>query len=112
LRQLAEQNLAKAHYAAGQLRGIPGFETPFTGPSFNEFVIKVPGNAEHLLEKLRHEKIIGGLHLGEFYPEFTNHLLLCFTELVSRTAIDRLVEVCRQFSAQVPVDQDFSPQKR
>jgi glycine dehydrogenase subunit 1 len=99
LRQLAEQNLAKAHYAAGQLRGISGFETPFTAPCFNEFVIKVPGNAEHLLEKLRHEKIIGGLNLGEFYPELTNHLLLCFTELVSRTAIDRLVEVCRQFSA-------------
>ena len=28
LRQLAEQNLAKAHYAAAQLRGIPGFVTP------------------------------------------------------------------------------------
>ena len=51
-----------------------------------------------LLEELRREKIIGGLHLGEFYPELANHLLLCFTELVSRTAIDRLVEICRQFS--------------
>ena len=99
LRQLAEQNLAKAHYAAGQLRGIPGVTTPFSGPSFNEFVVKVPGDAERLLEELRSEKIIGGLHLGEFYPELANHLLLCCTELVSRAAIDRLVEICRQFSA-------------
>ena len=99
LRQLAEQNLAKAHYAAGQLRGIPGVTTPFSGPSFNEFVVKVPGDAERLLEELRREKIIGGLHLGEFYPELANHLLLCCTELVSRAAIDRLVEICRQFSA-------------
>ena len=98
LRQLAEQNLAKAHYAASQLRGIPGFVTPFSGPHFNELVVRVPGDAEILLEELRQEKIIGGLHLGEFYPELANHLLLCFTELVSRTAIDRLVEVCRQFS--------------
>jgi glycine dehydrogenase subunit 1 len=98
LRQLAEQNLAKAHYAAGQLRGIPGFVTPFSAPSFNEFVVKVPGDAGYLLEELRHEKIIGGLNLGEFYPELADHLLLCFTELVSRTAIDRMLDVCRQFS--------------
>jgi glycine dehydrogenase subunit 1 len=98
LRLLAEQNLAKAHYAAGLLRQIPGFATPFTSPCFNEFVIKVPGDAEGLLEDLRRENIIGGLHLREFYPELANHLLLCFTELVSRAAIDRCVEVCRQFA--------------
>jgi len=97
LRQLAEQNLAKAHYAAGELRKIPGVVTPFAGPSFNEFVVKVPGDAGQLLEDLRREKIIGGLHLGEFYPELANHLLLCLTELVSRPAIDRVVDVCRQF---------------
>ncbi len=99
LRLLAEQNLAKAHYAAERLREIPGVAIPFTSPCFNEFVVKVPGDAEYLLEDLRGEKIIGGLHLGAFYPELANHLLLCFTELVSRAAIDRLVEVCRLFSA-------------
>ena len=93
LRMLAEQNLAKAHYAAGRLRELPGVATPFTGRSFNEFVIKVPGDVETLLEALRGEKIIGGLHLGEFYPELENHLLVCFTELVSRAAIDRMAEV-------------------
>ena len=111
LRRLAEQNLAKAHYAAGRLREIPGVAIPFTSPCFNEFVVKAPGDAEGLLEKLRSEKIIGGLHLGEFYSELANHLLLCFTELVSRAAIDRLVEVCHRFSAQI-VDRDFSPQRR
>jgi glycine dehydrogenase subunit 1 len=99
LRLLAEQNLAKAHYAAGRLQEIPGVVTPFAGPSFNEFVVKVPGDAECLLEDLRREKIVGGLHLAEFYPELANHLLLCFTELVSRAAIDRLVKVCGQFTA-------------
>jgi glycine dehydrogenase subunit 1 len=95
LRQLAGQNLAKAHYAAAQLGAIPGVVTPFTGPRFNELVVKVPGDAECLLEDLRREKIIGGLHLGKLYPELANHLLLCCTELVSRAAIDRLVETCR-----------------
>jgi glycine dehydrogenase subunit 1 len=96
LRLLAEQNLAKAHYAAEQLRTIPGVVTPFTSPCFNEFVVKVPGDAASLLEDLRREKIIGGLHLGDFYPELANHLLLCFTEILSRAAIDRFVEVCRK----------------
>ena len=57
---------------------------------------RFPATRRALLEDLRREKIIGGLHLGEFYPELANHLLLCFTELVSRAAIDRLVEVCRK----------------
>jgi len=98
LRQLAEQNLAKAHYAAAKLREIPGFTTPFAGPCFNEFMVKVPGDEGSLLEDLQREKIVGGLPLGKFYPELAGHLLLCFTELVSRAAIDRLVEVCRRFS--------------
>jgi glycine dehydrogenase subunit 1 len=101
LRQLAEQNLSKAHYAARQLRAIPGFSTPFAGPHFNEFVVKVPGDAERLLEDLREEKIIGGLHMGEFYPELSNHLLLCTTELVSRASIDRLVKVVSSQSSVV-----------
>jgi glycine dehydrogenase subunit 1 len=98
LRLLAEHNLAKAHYAAQRLREIPGFATPFGGPCFNEFVVKVPGEAQWLLDNLLEERIIGGLHLGAFYPGLANHLLLCFTELVRRTDIDRMVEVCRQFS--------------
>jgi glycine dehydrogenase subunit 1 len=98
LRRLAEENLAKAHYAAEQLRRIPGVEVPFGGARFNEFVIRIPGNAEHLLEEMRWEKIIGGLHLEKFYPELKDHLLLCFTEMVSKAAIDRVVEACRQFA--------------
>jgi glycine dehydrogenase subunit 1 len=96
LRQLAEQNLAKAHYAAERLGQVPGYSIPFVSPFFNEFVVSVPGSAESLLEDLREEQIIGGLHLGEFYPELENHLLLCFTELAGRAAIDRLVEGCRK----------------
>ena len=99
LRMLAEHNLAKAHYAARQLRSIPGVLTPFTGPHFNEFVVKAPGDAEDLLEALREEKIIGGLNLERFYPELKNHLLVCVTETVSKSAIDRMTEVYRQFAS-------------
>jgi glycine dehydrogenase subunit 1 len=96
LKMLAEQNLAKAHYAAQQLGTIPGTSVPFSGPYFNEFVVKVPGSAPDLLNELRKEKIIGGLSLERFYPELRNHLLVCFTETISKLAIDRLVKVHRK----------------
>lgn len=98
LKLLAEQNLAKAHYAAQQLRGVPGVEVPFSGACFNEFIVRVPGDTSHLLEEMRREKIIGGLHLENLYPELKNHLLMSFTETVSKAAIDRVVEACRQFA--------------
>ena len=93
LKMLAEQNLAKARYAARQLATIPGVATPFTGPYFNEFVVRTPGDADELLAELQKRKIIGGLNLERFYPELRNHLLVCVTETVSREAIDRTVEV-------------------
>ncbi len=92
LRMLAEQNLAKAHYAARQLAAIPGIAVPFSAPHFNEFVIRTSGDADEVLADLQKQKIIGGLNLERFYPELRNHLLVCVTETASREAIDRAVE--------------------
>jgi glycine dehydrogenase subunit 1 len=93
LKALAEQNLSKASYAAGELRAITGASIPFTAPSFNEFVVKTPGPAEDLLAALRKEKIIGGFNLEGYYPELKNHLLVCVTEMVGKSAIDRMAAV-------------------
>jgi len=102
LRKLAEQNLAKAHYAARQFAAIPGVVAPFGGPYFNEFVVKTPCDANGLLADLQKQKIIGGLNLERFYPELRNHLLICVTEMVSREAIERTVEVIRRAAAADP----------
>ena len=98
LQALAEQNLAKAHYAAQELGRISGVAVPLSGPFFNEFVVKTPVPAEDLLAELRKEKIIGGLNLEKYYPELKNHLLICVTETVSRAAIDRMVAVYRRMA--------------
>ena len=99
LRRLAEHNLAKAHYAAQQLRSVPGAATPFSGPHFNEFVVKTPRNSQQVLAELREEKILGGLPLERFYPELKNHLLVCVTEMASRAALDRMVNTYRRLAA-------------
>jgi glycine dehydrogenase subunit 1 len=88
LRELAEQNLAKAHYLAGKL------PLEFEGPFFNEFVTRTNGKSpEQINRELAGQKIIGGLPLGRFYPELKNCLLLCATEMSKRQDMDALTNV-------------------
>jgi glycine dehydrogenase subunit 1 len=86
LRELAEQNLAKAHYLAGKLK------PRFCGRFFNEFVAKV-GNPEAVNKALLKKKIIGGLPLGRFYPELADSMLLCSTEMSRKADMDAIAEV-------------------
>jgi glycine dehydrogenase subunit 1 len=97
LKALAEQNLAKAHYAARELSQSSAL--PFAGPFFNEFVVKAPAPVDEVLAALREEKIIGGLDVEAFYPELKGHMLVCATETISREAIDRMAAVFRRFSS-------------
>lgn len=98
LRRLAEHNLAKAHYAAKRISAAPGVSLPFSAPTFNEFVVQVPGKASEVLAALQEEKIIGGLELERFYPELKNHLLVCVTETVSQAAIEKMAAVYGGFT--------------
>ena len=91
LRELAEQNLAKAHYLAGKL------PQRFSGPFFNEFVASTNGRAlGEINDALLKKKIIGGLPLDRFYPELKNSMLLCATEMSRRENMDAIAEAFHQ----------------
>ena len=94
LRELATQNLAKAHYLAGKI-------TPrFSGRFFNEFVTKVEGQTPDQLNKsLLKKKIIGGLPLARFYPELADSVLLCATEMSKRADMDAVAQAFLPVSA-------------
>jgi glycine dehydrogenase subunit 1 len=96
LREMAEQNLAKARYAAGELARLPGVRRAFSGAAFNEFVMEFPCSVKLLNGELLREKIIGPLALGQFYPEQTKRALYCVTEVHSREEIDRMVTATRK----------------
>jgi glycine dehydrogenase subunit 1 len=98
LRRLAELNLRRATYARQQLAAIPGCNMPFTGPTFNEFVLETPKPAGDLIRQLSAHRLIPGIDLGRFYPERSRQLLLCVTEMNPREDIDRL---CASLSAAV-----------
>ena len=87
LRELAEQNLAKAHYLAGHLK------PRFSGKFFNEFAARLEGKSPDAVNRvlLRH-KIIGGLPLSRFYPELADSVLLCATETSRREDMDKVAE--------------------
>lgn len=83
LRELAQQNVSKAHYLASKL------PRRFEGPFFNEFVAKTNGRtAVEINQALLGHKIIGGLPLERFYPELSGCVLLCATEMNKREQMD------------------------
>jgi len=88
MKELAEQNLAKAHYAQAALGA--GAKVLFEGaPRFHEFVLELPKGAEATNTELLSGKIIGGLPLQKWYPELgPNASLWCATELTTRKQID------------------------
>ena len=91
LREMAEQNLAKAAYARKQLSGIKGFSLVFDGPAFNEFVVRSEAPVAEVLSRLEVAGILGGIPLGEDYPEMADCFLVCVTEQNQREEIDALV---------------------
>ena len=88
LRELAEQNLAKAAYARKTLGAKA--KVLFDGaPRFNEFVVQTAEDAYAISHRLAATKnIVGGFPLRKFYPELGNAAVWCATELTSREAID------------------------
>ena len=88
LRELAEQNLAKAHYLAGRIKENGGVPL-FSGPYFNEFVVSCKGSTPSAVnERALASKIVGGLDLGRFYPELKDAMLVCATEMSRREEMD------------------------
>jgi glycine dehydrogenase subunit 1 len=96
LREMAEQNLAKAQFALKELLTIPGVKRTFTAPFFNEFVVELPRSVKMVNAELLKEKIVGPFVLGSAYPELTKHALVCVTETTSRAEIERMVAAVRR----------------
>ena len=96
LRELAEQNLAKAHYLASSLQSTDA-ELVFSGPFFNEFVVRPTARAAREVNAIAlASNIVGGLDLGRFFPELEGTLLICATETSKRAEMDRYTECFRQ----------------
>ena len=106
LRQVAELCYQKAHYAASQIRELPGYSLPFDrGPFFQEFVVQCPAAPAEINRKLLERNILGGLDISvppysDPLPERVDRgMLVCVTEMNSKEDIDALVAGLGEFSA-------------
>jgi glycine dehydrogenase subunit 1 len=96
LREMAEQNFAKAQFALAELLKVTGVRRTFAAPFFNEFTVELPRSVKITNSQLLREKIIGPLALGTPYPELTKHALVCVTETTTRSEIERFAAALKR----------------
>ena len=85
LGEVARACYDNAHYLAGELGNIKGFELAFPdAPFFHEFVTKLPVPAERVLKALEEQGILGGLPVA-------GGILWCATERNTKSQMDALL---------------------
>ncbi|HZS38656.1 MAG TPA: aminomethyl-transferring glycine dehydrogenase subunit GcvPA [Polyangia bacterium] len=102
--EMARLNLAKAEYAKRQIAALRGFELAFSGPTFNEFTIRVRGgDARAAAERLAEKYIFPGVPATQpgfldGHEKLKDLLIVAVTERHSKADLDRLAraldEVC------------------
>jgi glycine dehydrogenase subunit 1 len=91
VKEMASQNIQKSHYAKNQFKSA-GLEVVFDGPSFNEFIVRLPINVDAANKQLLQKGLIGGFNLEKDYPELKNCMLVCVTEMRNKADIDTFVK--------------------
>jgi glycine dehydrogenase subunit 1 len=84
--------------AAERLVQIPGVSL-VNDSFFNEFTLKLPGNARDAVHKLAAKEVLGGVSLGRLYPGVSaleNGLLVAVTEVVSNEDIETFAALLQE----------------
>ena len=89
--EAARQSMAKAHYLADELCKLPGVSLKYQAAFFHEFVTVLP-QADAVLAALEEAGILGGLPVE-------GGVLWCATEKVSKTELDRAVQIVKEVLA-------------
>ncbi len=88
LREQAEVCLRKAAYARQRLTALKGVRLLNQSPTFNEFLLELPLDADTVVARLLERNIAAGIPLQRYYPQFKNSLLVAVTEKRSAADID------------------------
>lgn len=89
--EAAEQSLSKSEYLKKAIAAVAGHSILNDGPTFNEFVVKLPNAASETVDKLAAAGIIAGLDLGRIDPQRADQLLVAVTEKHRRAQLDQFV---------------------
>jgi len=91
LREVALQSHAKAEYLKSEIAKIPGYRIPYARPTFNEFVVEAPEDAEALLSRLAARKILAGVALSRYDAKDRRRFLVAATEMNTKAEMDHMV---------------------
>jgi len=95
LKSTATACIKKAAYFADRLKETTHFKKAFKNNSFNELVVTSDLDMDDVLGRLKKEKILGGIRLGQYYPELADSMLVSFTEVNTWGEIDRYLDILK-----------------
>jgi glycine dehydrogenase subunit 1 len=84
---LTNLNYQKAEFAKLTLDKIPGVKVKRSSPTFNEFTVELPKNADEVVCSMINKGFACGFPLGRFYKGLDNYLLVAVTEKRSKEEI-------------------------
>jgi glycine dehydrogenase subunit 1 len=97
IREVAEQNLYKAHYLCDRLLKETPAETLVDRQFFNEFAVVLPRKAPEVLPRMEEVGFFAGVDLHNLDPGIPEGaLLIAVTERRTRTEMDRYVETMKE----------------
>ncbi|MFA6358247.1 MAG: aminomethyl-transferring glycine dehydrogenase subunit GcvPA [Candidatus Omnitrophota bacterium] len=99
LKELAEHNYQKAEFAKEQLACLQGVEVKRSSPTFNEFTILLPRNADKVVQQMIEKGFACGFPLGRFYKGMDNYLLIAVTEKRTQEEILKFVASLKEVLA-------------
>lgn len=94
--ELAAANYDRAESLKERLAKIPGVSLPFSGTTFNEFVVRTRTKPTDVIAKLVDDRTVPGVPLWRWYPELSDAMLVCVTEMNTDEQIDKLVNGLRK----------------
>jgi len=90
-RELAHLCYAKGQYARDAVCALPGFEPRFSGPSFAEFAVRVPGgDADRVARRALERGVLAGVACGRWEAAYKDTLLINPSEAHRKADLDRL----------------------
>lgn len=92
LEELADINFKKTEFAKTILDKIPGIQVKRSAPTFNEFTMMLPKNADEVVRLMVDKGFACGFPLGRFYKGLDNYLLVCVTEKRTKEEIVKFSE--------------------
>ena len=102
MREVGEYIIANTHYAKAKLDALDGVTVPLASTPFVEVVVNFDATGLTVAEinkALLGHGIFGGHDISREYPVLGQSALYCFTDVITKSDIDRLAEALQEIIA-------------